>query len=193
LAYLGNVPDADTVVIEETRQTTKSFPLTPGDLFAASEKTKNRRPGPLRPGAGKDCRLRRRVECVDDVGRDAAPSGHVVPVSASPFADGCALLAVDRATTASGAGTAATPTTDPTAGGYPLLQITAKFRRILGRKVNLIRHPVKPEFDCFIGGARTVEIIDQGDGHFLRHQITLAFHPEQLLGRLDRLPITNLP
>lgn len=55
---------------------------------------------------------------------------------------------------------------DAATGFHPLLQIPAKFRGILGRKINLIGHPVKPEFDRFVGCAGTVEIIDQGDGHF---------------------------
>ena len=42
---------------------------------------------------------------------------------------------------------------------------------------------IQAEFDSFVGGTRTVEIIDQGDGDFFRHWLTLAFLPEQLLSR----------
>ncbi|COW20597.1 Uncharacterised protein [Mycobacterium tuberculosis] len=60
-----------------------------------------------------------------------------------------------------------------------MLQVATQFRGILSGKVDLIGHPVKPEFDRFVGGARTVEIVDQGDGYFLRHWLTLAFLPVQ--------------
>jgi hypothetical protein len=38
LTDLGDLPAANTVVTEETRQTTKTFPVPSGDYFAASEK-----------------------------------------------------------------------------------------------------------------------------------------------------------
>src|SRR4029077_3653167 len=114
------------------------------------------------------------VECVDDVGRDPAPRRDVVAVAARPFPDCRALLAVDGSAAATGAGTSASTTADATAGFDPLLQIVAQFRGIFGRKVDLIGHPVETEFDGFIGGALTVEIIDQGDGHFLRHWLSLT-------------------
>src|ERR1700730_17221674 len=136
--------------------------------FAASEIDKQPAPRPCGPGAGKRL-LGRRVECVDDVRRDAATRRHVVPVSTSPFADCCALLAVDGASATSRAGPPTAPTADATPGGHPLLQIAAEFCGILGRKVNLIGHTVEPEFDRVVGGARTVEIINQGDGDFFRH------------------------
>ncbi|CFE46845.1 Uncharacterised protein [Mycobacterium tuberculosis] len=102
-----------------------------------------------------------------------------MPVTTSPFADRRALLAVDRATSTAGSGTAAPAPTDATARRHPLLQVATQFRGILSGKVDLIGHPVKPEFDRFVGGARTVEIVDQGDGYFLRHWLTLAFLPVQ--------------
>src|SRR5580693_4123673 len=97
--------------------------------------TNNRRPDPG-ARAPVSVLLGRRVECVDHVGRDAAPRRHVVPVSASPFPDRGALLTVDRTTSASRTGTTAPATAHPTAGGHPLLQISAEFRGILRRKVN---------------------------------------------------------
>ena len=91
-------------------------------------------------------------------------------------------------------GTPTPATADATARLDPLLQIVAQFRGILGRKIDLIGHPVEPEFDRFVGGTLTVEIVDQGDGNFLRHWLTLAFLPEQLLSsiRTDS-PVTNVP
>src|SRR6202012_4165498 len=160
------------------------FPEIYAHRFAASELHKyNGAQASRWLGAGRAQLLGSRMECVDHVGRDTAPSRHVVSVPARPFPDRRALLAVDSAPPATGSGTPATPTTDTAAGRHPLLQISAQFRGILVRKVNLVGHPVKPEFDSFVGGARTVEIIDQGDGHFLRHWLTLAFLPEQLLSR----------
>ena len=129
-----------------------------------------------------------RVECVDDVGRDAATRRHIVPVATGPIADRGALLTVDGAAAAPCPLTPTTPAPDATACCHPLLQIAAQFRGILGRKVNLIGHPVKPEFDSFVGGAGTIEIIDQSDGNFLRHWFTLRVLPEQLLGRSRLLP-----
>jgi hypothetical protein len=49
LAYLGDLPAANTAVTEQTRQTTKSFPPLSGDHFAGSEKDKEPAPG-LLPG-----------------------------------------------------------------------------------------------------------------------------------------------
>ena len=111
-----------------------------------------------------------RVERVDDVGRDASAGGHVVSVAARPVADRRALFAIDRRSPAARSGrTTAPATADPAARVDPLLQVVPKLCGILGRKVDLIAHPVEPEFDRLIGGAFAVEIIDQRDGHFLRH------------------------
>src|SRR5690348_2647992 len=98
-----------------------------------------------------------------------------MPVATSPVADGRALLTIDRATASSRAGTPTAAATDAAAGFHPLLQIPAQFCGIFGRKINLIGHPIKPEFHRFVGRAGTVEIIDQGDGHFFCHWLTLAF------------------
>jgi hypothetical protein len=140
-------------VTGQTRKSGEWFQLTDANRFAASEIAVS--------GS--------RVERVDDVGRDAAARRHIVPVTTGPIADRGALLTVDGPAAPPCAGTPAAPTSNATAGRYPLLQIAAQFRGILGRKVNLIGHPVKPEFDCFVGGAGTIEIIDQSDRNFLRH------------------------
>ena len=117
-----------------------------------------------------NCLLRCRVKCVDDVGGDASAGGHVVPVAACPITDCSALFAIDRRPTAARSSrTPASAAADPSAGVHPLLQVVSKLCGILVRKIDLIAHPVEPEFDRLIGGTFAVEIIDQGDGHFLRH------------------------
>jgi hypothetical protein len=97
-----------------------------------------------------------------------------VSVSTGPFPDCRTLLTINGATAAARAGTSAPATTHPTTGFNPLLQVVAQFRGIFARKVNLVRHPVETEFDGFIGGPFTVEIVDQGDGHFLSHWLSLT-------------------
>jgi hypothetical protein len=134
------------------------------------------------------------MECVDNIGRDTATGRHIVPVSTSPLPDCSTLLAIDGAAAATGAGASTPPTTDTTAGFHPLLQVVAQFRGVLARKVNLIGHSIEPEFDRFIGSAFTVEIIDQGDGHFFRHLLTPCFLPVHLLCKLLKPPRgINLP
>src|SRR5204863_7145624 len=121
-------------------------------------------------------RLRCRVECVDDVGRDATTGGHVVSVAACPVADSGALFAIDRRPSSTRARRASPPAaTDPAACVDPLLQVVSQLCGVLGRKVDLIAHPVEPEFNRLIGCAFAVEIIDERDGHFLRHYPTLPF------------------
>src|SRR6202020_154018 len=93
------------------------------DHFAASENRTGAQT--LLAGAPVSALLGGRVEGVDDVCRDTSARRHVVPVAPGPFADRCALLAVDRPTTAARAGTPPTATPDATAGCHPLLQITA--------------------------------------------------------------------
>src|SRR4051812_11273008 len=83
-------------------------------------------------------------------------------------ADRSALFAIDRGPSTARSGRSTAPaSTDPAACLHPLLQVVAKLCGILGRKVDLIAHPVEPEFNGLISGTFTVEIIDQGDGHFL--------------------------
>src|ERR1700730_867675 len=101
------------------------------------------------------------------------PSRHFAAVTTGPVPDCRALLAINGSTAAARAGTSAPATADPAGGLDPLLQVVAEFRRILDRKVNLIGHAVEAEFDGFIGGTFAVEIIDKGDGHFLRHWLSL--------------------
>ena len=107
------------------------------------------------------------MECVDDLGGDAAAGQHVATVATRPIADGRTLLTVDGGPALSRyrRATPATPA-DPSSRFHPLFQLGTKFVGILAGKVYLIRHTVEPEFHRFVGATLTIEIIDQGDGNF---------------------------
>src|SRR5882724_8744639 len=106
-----------------------------------------------------NCQLSCRVKCVDDVGGDPSAGGYVVPVAACPIADCGALFAIDRCPpTARSSRTSAPAATDPPACVQPLLQVVSKPCGILVRKVDLIAHPVEPEFNGLVGGPLAVEI-----------------------------------
>lgn len=109
------------------------------------------------------------MESVDDVRGDTSAGRHIVTIATCPFADRGALLTVDG-TAAATCTPATTPAaTHPTARLDPFLQIVAQFGGILTRKVDLIGDAIEPEFHSFVSCALTVEIIDEGDGHFLSH------------------------
>jgi hypothetical protein len=148
-----------------TRENAKSFPAAVIEHF--SHQRKPDPPAFAAPGSGCG------VECVDDVGRDTAAGGNVMAVATGPVTDCGALLAIDGTTPPTGARASAATAADPARSFHPLLQVVAEFRRILGRKINLIGYAVEAEFDGFIGSTFTVEIVDKGDGHFLRHWLSL--------------------
>lgn len=113
-------------------------------------------------------------------------------VSAGPFPDCRALLAIDGRATPTGTDCTATPATTDTATSLdPLLQIISKLCRVLGREVDLIADTVETEFHRLVGATFTVEIIDQGDGNFFRHYPT-ALLKYQMRG-MPRISGTNLP
>src|SRR5262245_11549717 len=91
------------------------------------------------------------VECLHDVGGDPPAGGAVMAVAAGPLADRRALLTIDGTPpAASGGGTSAPAAADPAARVDPLLQVVAKLRCILGRKIDFIADAVKPEFDSLV-------------------------------------------
>src|SRR5436190_1650216 len=112
--------------------------------------------GLRRPETGNGY-LRCRVECVDHVGGNATAGGDIVTVAASPVANGCALLAVDRCPPSTWPGRpAASTSTDTAARLDPLLEVPTKFGGILGRKVDLVAHPIETEFHGLVGSSLTV-------------------------------------
>src|SRR5437588_5016318 len=76
------------------------------------------------------------LECLDDVGRDPATLGDVVPVLLRPLADGLVLFAGVAASRTglglrhAGGCTALGPATDAASGGDEVLEALAQLRRV---------------------------------------------------------------
>ncbi|ORV87818.1 hypothetical protein AWC12_15800 [Mycolicibacterium iranicum] len=113
-------------------------------------------------------------------------------VSASPFPDCRALLAVDRRATPTRTNGTSTPAaTDAATSVHPLLQIISKLCSVLCREVDLIAHTVETKFHSLVSGTFTVEIIDQGDGNFFCHYPTAL--PRYQMRGMPHISGTNLP